>query len=130
MAETTTVRIYASDKKRIKEMAEATGSKPSDVVADLLHDEVAFECPECGDTFTPEEVDPETVREHGMLKTGVDNLVKGKRDVKDFDCPCCEEPVKPEDVDNIDASKRDRATREDIGVTSKEDKEEITTEEA
>ena len=129
MAETTTVRIYATDKNRIKEMADARGSKPADVVADLLRDP-AFRCPECGDPFVSEEIDPETVEEHGVLTSGVDKIVKGQRDVKDFECPCCEGRVKPQDVETVDADKFDRATREDIGVTPEEDEQEFSTEEA
>ena len=129
MAETATVRVYQSDKERIKEMADARGSRPADVVADLLR-EPAFRCPECGEPFVSEEIDPETVEEHGVLTTNVDNLVKGQRDVKDFECPCCEGRVKPQDVETVDASEHDRATAEDIGVTPEEDEQELSTEEA
>lgn len=129
MAETTTVRIYATDKERIKEMANAKDSKPADIVAELLR-EPAFRCPECGEPFVSEEIDPETVEEHGVFTSGVDKLVKGERDVRDFECPCCDARVKPEDVETIEASEHDRATREDIGVTSEEDKDEFSTKEA
>ena len=127
MADTATVRVYESDKERIMEMADARGSRPADVVAELLR-EPAFRCPECSEPFVSEEIDPETVEEHGVLTTGVDNLVKGQREVKDFECPCCEGRVKPQDVETIDASEHDRTTPEDMGVTPEGDGQDYSTE--
>lgn len=129
MADTTTVRIYATDKERIEEMADARGTKPADVVADLLR-EPAHLCPECEEPFLAEEIDPETVEEHGVLTSGVDRLVKGERDVKDFECPCCEARVRPKDVETIDADEWDGATRSDLGVTREVEEAEFTSKEA
>jgi hypothetical protein len=129
MVETETIRIYAGDKERIKDMADARGAKPAEVVADLIR-EPTYVCPECDEPFDPSEIDPETVREHGVLTSGVDRLVKGERDVKDFECPCCEGRLRPKDIESVDGRHDDRATREDIGVTSENEEQEFSTEEA
>ena len=128
MVETATVRVYQSDKERIKEMADARGSRPADVVADLLR-EPAYVCPECDDPFDPEEVDPESVEEHGMLTTTVDNLVKGQRDVKSFECPSCSERVRPKDIRAVDDDSRSGVTRGDVGITEENEEQEFSTEE-
>lgn len=115
MGKTTTVRIYEEDKERIAQMADAKGVKPSEVVAELLR-EPAYVCPECGDPFAPDEIDPETVEEHGLMTTDVGRLVRGERQVKSFECPCCEARLQPSDVDMADASYRDAAGYEELGV--------------
>lgn len=129
MTETETIRIYKTDKDRIKEMADARGVKAADVVADLMREPI-YRCPECGEPFDSSEVDPSTVREHGVMSTGVDKLVKGQRDVKDFECPCCEDRVKPKDVETADADEYDGATADELGVTREDSEEQFSTEEA
>lgn len=129
MAEKATVRIHESDKERLSEIAEATGQNIADVIAEFIR-EPAYVCLECGDPFDPAEVDPETVEEHGLLTTGVDKLVKGQRDVKSFQCPCCSERVRPKDIEAIEADDHSGVTRRDIGVTSENEKQEFSTEEA
>jgi len=129
MAKTETVRVYKEDKKRINEMAEARDAKNADVVADLLREPV-FRCPECGEPFDPSEVDPETVRERGMMSNRVDKLLKGEREVKDFECTTCEGRVKPEDVEAAPAEKGDGATADEMGVTAQNEKGEFSTKEA
>lgn len=116
MAEKATVRIHESDKERLSEIADATGQNIADVIAEFVR-EPAYVCPECGDPFVPEEVDAETVEEHGVLTTGVDRLVKGQRDVKSFECPCCSERVRPKDIEAVEATEHSGVTRSDIGVT-------------
>ena len=116
MAETTTIRIFESDKERLQEIAEATGMNTADILAEFIR-EPAYVCPECGDPFAPAEVDPETVEEHGMLTTGVDKLVKGQRDVKSFECPTCSERVRPKDIEAADADGNSGVTAGDMGVT-------------
>lgn len=127
--ETTTIRVFEKDKERIKNAADAKDQSTAEVVHDMLREPV-FVCPECGEPFVPEEVDPATVREHTALTSGVDSVIRGERDVKDFECPTCEERVKPKDIDAADATQHNRATREDLGVTSESDKQEFSTEEA
>jgi len=129
MAEKATVRIHQSDKDRLSEIAEATGQNVADVIAEFIR-EPAYVCPECEEPFDPSEIDPETVEEHGVLTSGVDRLVKGQRDVKDFECPCCESRLRPKDIESVDGGHDDRATREDIGVTSENEEQEFSTEEA
>jgi hypothetical protein len=127
MAEKSTVRIHKSDKERLGRIAEATGRNTADVIADLIR-EPAYVCPECDDPFEPAEVDPETVEEHGMLSTGVDNLVKGQRDVKSFECPCCDGRVRPKDIEAVEADGNSGVTRRDVGITEENEKQEPTTE--
>lgn len=129
MVETTTVRVYESDKERLKEMADARGGKPADVIAHILREPV-HRCPECGEPFESEEIDPQTVEEHGVFTTGVDTLVRGEREVKNFECPCCEVRIRPQDLDTIEAEKLKSVTREDIDVSPQEDEGEFSTEEA
>jgi predicted RNA-binding Zn-ribbon protein involved in translation (DUF1610 family) len=132
MAETTTIRIYETDKQRIKEMAEARNSSTKEVVADLLRDP-GFVCPACGDPFDPAEVDPESIEEYGLLTTDMTNVVRGERDVKSFECPCCRERISPEDIETIDTNEKtgnSGVTRDDIGVTDEKEGAEFSTEEA
>lgn len=129
MAEKATVRIHESDKERLSEIADSTGQNIADVIAEFVR-EPAYVCPECGDPFDPAEVDPESVDEHGLLTTNVDNLVKGQRDVKSFECPCCSERVRPKDIEAVEADDHRGVTRRDIGVTDENEEAEFTTEEA
>lgn len=127
MPETETMRIYKGDKERIKEMADARGVKGRDVVSDLLREPV-FRCPECGEPFDPSEVDPETIREHGLMTTGVDKIVKGQREVKDFECPACEERISPQDIEEMDATEHSGVTPDDLGVTDESEEADFSTE--
>ena len=129
MADKATVRVYEGDKERLRRIAEATGRNTADVVAEFIR-EPAYVCPECNDPFEPAEVDPETVEEHGMLSTGVDNLVKGQRDVKSFECPCCAGRVRPKDIEAVEADENSGVTRSDVGITEENEKQESTTDEA
>lgn len=129
MTEKATVRIHEGDKERLSDIAEATGQNIADVIAEFVR-EPAYVCPECGDPFAPEEVDPETVEEHGVLTTGVDKLVKGQRDVKSFECPTCSERVRPKDIEAVEADGNSGVTARDIGVTSESEEQEFSTEEA
>ena len=129
MAQTATVRVYESDKERIQEIAEATGLRTADVVAEFIR-EPAYVCPECDEPFDPAEVDRETVEEHGLVTTGLDKLVKGQREVKAFDCPCCSERVRLKDIEAVDADEHSGVTARDIGVTDENEEQEFTTEEA
>jgi uncharacterized protein YlaI len=128
MPELETIRVYDTDKARLKEIADATGQKMADVVAEFIRDP-DYLCPECEEPFAADEIDTETVEEHGVLSTGLDNLVKGQKEVKSFECPCCEARLSPEDVDRADDGSFDRATRSDIGVTSEVSEPEFSTEE-
>jgi len=129
MAEKATVRVYKSDKERLGRIAEATGRNTADVVAEFIR-EPAYVCPECDEPFEPAEVDAETVEEHGMLSTGVDNLVKGQRDVKSFECPCCSGRVRPKDIEAVETDGRSGVTRRDVGITEENEEQEFTAEEA
>lgn len=129
MADRATIRVYESDKERLKEIADATGRNMADIVAEFIREPV-YVCPECGEPFDVEEVDPETVEEHGMLTTGVDKLVKGEREVKSFECPTCSERVRPADIEAVDDGNRGRATRRDIGITEETEEAEFSSEEA
>jgi predicted RNA-binding Zn-ribbon protein involved in translation (DUF1610 family) len=129
MAETTTIRIFESDKERLQEIAEATGMNTADILAEFIR-EPAYVCPECGDPFDPAEVDRETVNEHGLVTTGLDKLVKGQREVKSFDCPCCSERVRPKDIEAAEADERSGITARDMGVTDENEDSEYSTEEA
>ena len=129
MPEFATIRIYEEDKNRLKEITEATDRKMADVVAEFIR-EPDYLCPECEEPFVADEIDTETVEEHGVLSTGLDNLVKGQKEVKSFECPCCEGRLSPEDVDVDDGGHSDRATRGDIGVTPENEEQEFSTEEA
>ena len=129
MADKATVRVYEGDKERLRRIAEATGRNTADVVAEFIR-EPAYVCPECNDPFEPAEVDPETVEEHGMLSTGVDNLVKGQRDVKSFECPCCAGRVRPKDIEAVEADENSGVTRSDVGITEENEEQEPTTDEA
>jgi predicted RNA-binding Zn-ribbon protein involved in translation (DUF1610 family) len=129
MTETTTIRVFESDKDRLQEIAEATGLNTAEIVAEFIR-EPAYVCPECGDPFDPAEIDRETVEEHGLLTTGVDKLVKGQRDVKSFECPCCGERVRPKDIEAADAEEHSGVTARDIGVTPESEEQEFSTEEA
>ena len=129
MAEKATVRVYKSDKERLGRIAEATGRNTADVVAEFIRDP-AYVCPECDEPFEPAEVDAETVEEHGMLSTGVDNLVKGQRDVKSFECPCCAGRVRPKDIEAVETDGHSGVTRRDVGITEENEEQEPTTEEA
>lgn len=122
-----TVRIHQTDKDRLSEIADATGQTVADVIAEFIR-EPAYVCPECGEPFAPEEVDGETVEEHGMLTTGVDKLVKGQRDVKSFECPTCSERVRPKDIRAVDADDHSGVTRGDVGITGENEEQEFTTE--
>jgi uncharacterized protein YlaI len=128
MPELETIRVYDTDKARLKEIADATGQKMADVVAEFIRDP-DYLCPECEEPFAADEIDTETVEEHGVLSTGLDNLVKGQKEVKSFECPCCEARLSPEDVDRADDGSFDRATRSDIGVTPEVSEPEFSTEE-
>lgn len=128
MPEFATIRIYEKDKQRLKEITDATDRKMADVVAEFIRDP-DYLCPECEEPFAADEIDTETVEEHGVLSTGLDNLVKGQKEVKSFECPCCEARLSPEDVDRADDGSFDRATRDDVGVTSKVSEPESSTEE-
>jgi predicted RNA-binding Zn-ribbon protein involved in translation (DUF1610 family) len=116
MVEKATVRIHKNDKERLNEIAEATGQNIADVIAEYIR-EPAYLCPECEEPFDPAEVDPETIKEHGMLTTGADKLVKGQREVKSFECPNCGERVRPKDVDAADADDQSGVTAREMGVT-------------
>jgi predicted RNA-binding Zn-ribbon protein involved in translation (DUF1610 family) len=129
MAETTTIRIFESDKERLQEIAEATGMNTADILAEFIR-EPAYVCPECGAPFDPAEVDRETVEEHGLVTTGLDKLVKGQREVKSFECPCCGERVRPKDIEAADADEHSGVTARDLGVTSEKSEQEFSTEEA
>ena len=129
MTEKATVRIHKSDKERLGSIAEATDQNIADVIAEFVR-EPAYICPECGEPFDPAEVDAETVEEHGMLTTGVDNLVKGQKEVKSFDCPCCSGRVRPKDIEAVEADEYRRVTRDDVGITEENEEQEFTTEEA
>ena len=129
MAETTTIRIFKSDKKRLQEIAEATGMNTAKILAEFIR-EPAYVCPECGDPFDPAEVDRETVNEHGLVTTGLDKLVKGQREVKSFECPCCSERVRPKDIEAAEADERSGITARDMGVTDENEDSEYSTEEA
>lgn len=124
MAKTETIRVYKNDKKRIKDIAESRGVKAAEVVSELLYEPV-YRCPECGDPFDPEEVDPATVREHGLFATEVGKLVTGQRQVKDFECPVCEGRISPDD---IEAAEPEELPGEDAD-TPEESEGEFTTEE-
>jgi hypothetical protein len=126
MAETETIRIYVDDKERIKEIAESRNVKAADVVSELMY-EPMYRCPECEEPFDPEEVDGSTVREHGVMSTSVDNLVRGEREVKDFECPCCGERIRPVDIEAVDGR---NASRSDVGVPAETEEQEFSTEEA
>ena len=123
-----TVRIHQTDKDRLSEIADSTGQNIADVIAEFLR-EPAYVCPECDDPFDPGEVDPESVEEHGMLTTTVDNLVKGQRDVKSFECPSCSERVRPKDIRAVDDDSRSGVTRGDVGITEENEEQEFSTEE-
>jgi predicted RNA-binding Zn-ribbon protein involved in translation (DUF1610 family) len=129
MPDRKTVRIYESDHARLSEIAEATGQNIADVIAEFIR-EPAYICPECGDPFAPEEIEPETVEEHGLLTTGVDKLVKGQRDVKSFECPNCSERVRPGDIEAVEDGQKSGFTDRDVGVTDDESEAEFSTEEA
>lgn len=127
MPEKKTVRIHKEDKERLTEIAEATGQNLADVIAEYVR-EPTYICPECGDPFDPSEIEPETIKEHGMLSTSVDKLVKGQRDVKSFECPSCGERIRPKDIeaagtDEFDANP-DGVTASDMGVTGENSKDE------
>ena len=92
MSETETMRVYKSDKKRMKEIAEATGKSTADVMAEFIR-EPAYVCPECEEPFSAEEIDPDTVEERGVMTTSIGNLVKGQRDLESFECACCDARV-------------------------------------
>lgn len=128
MAKTKTVRIYATDRERINEIAEMKGEKPADVVAELLRDPL-YRCPECGEVFDPCEVDPSTVREHGLFSCGMEKLVRGEREVKDFACPVCGEQISPVDIEQVDADEWSGATADDVGVTGENADGELSSEE-
>jgi predicted RNA-binding Zn-ribbon protein involved in translation (DUF1610 family) len=129
MAETTTIRVFKSDKERLQEIAEATDLNTAEIVAEFIR-QPAYVCPECGEPFDPEEIDRETLEEHGLLTTGVDKLVKGQRDVKSFECPCCGERIRPKDIEAVDGGKPGYkgVTRSDIGVTPEPENPEWSTE--
>jgi hypothetical protein len=129
MAETETIRVYKPDKERLNEMAESRGVKVADVVSEHIR-EPAYLCPECDDPFDPEEVDPDSVREHGVMTTSVDKLVKGERDVKDFECPCCEARVKPQDIETATGDVPSREELAESGDTGEDAEGEFSTEEA
>jgi predicted RNA-binding Zn-ribbon protein involved in translation (DUF1610 family) len=129
MSDRKTVRIYESDHARLSEIAEATGQNVADVIAEFIR-EPAYICPECGDPFVPEEIDPETVEKHGVLSTGVDKLVMGQRDVKSFECPNCSERVRPGDIEAVEDGQKSGLTDRDVGVTEDESEAEFSTEEA
>jgi predicted RNA-binding Zn-ribbon protein involved in translation (DUF1610 family) len=129
MANHATIRVYESDKERLNSIAEATGRGVADILAEFIR-EPAYVCPECEEPFAPEEIDPETVEEHGVLTTGVDKLVKGQRDVKSFECPTCSERVRPRDISAVEADQNSGVTASDIGVTSESEEQEFSTEEA
>lgn len=128
MPEFATIRIYEEDKKRLKEIVDATDRNMADVVTEFIR-EPEYLCPECEEPFVADEIDPETVEEYGVLSTGLDNLVKGQKEVKSFECPCCEARLSPEDVDRADDGHFDRATPDDIGVTPEASNPDFTTEE-
>lgn len=119
---TKTIRVYETDKERIKDIADSTGRNIPDVVADIIR-EPDYVCPECGDPFSAGEIDASTVEEHGALWTDAGSLMKGQRDVKSFECPCCEARLKPEDVGVAKGGLSGGATREDLGVTSEDSAE-------
>lgn len=121
--------MYESDKNRLNEIAEATGRGVADILAEFIR-EPAYVCPDCEEPFAAEEIDPQTVEEHGMLTTGVDKLVKGQRDVKTFECPTCSERVRPKDIEAVEADQSSGVTRRDIGVTEETEDAEFSAEEA
>jgi predicted RNA-binding Zn-ribbon protein involved in translation (DUF1610 family) len=129
LATPATSGVYESDKERLNSIAEATGRGVADILAEFIR-EPAYVCPECEEPFAPEEIDPETVKEHGVLTTGVDKLVKGQRDVKSFECPTCSERVRPRDISAVEADQNSGVTASDIGVTSESEEQEFSTEEA
>lgn len=117
-----TIRVYEADKERLKEITDATGRKMADIVAEFIR-EPDYLCPDCEEPFAADEIDTETVEEHGLLTTGVDNLVKGQKEVKSFECPCCEGRLSPSDVNMADGGHFDRATPGEMGVTPKASEE-------
>ena len=128
MPETTAVRVYKEDQERLKEISDATGRDMAEIIAEFIP-EPAYLCPECEEPFAPEEIDPSSVEEHGMFSTGVDNLVKGQREVKSFECPCCQGRLSPGDV-GVEENLRTRPTAEELGVTDEKTEPEFSTEEA
>lgn len=123
MTEKATVRIYESDKKRLKQICDATGQPMADVVAEYLR-EPAHVCPECGDPFDLSEIDPDTVEEYGIFSTGVDKMVKGQREVKSFECPNCGAQIRPDDVEAMegDGGSFSGVTSGDLAVTDENGK--------
>lgn len=98
-----TVQVWSPDKNRIKEIAEEEGVIQADVVAQAMEaytgEKHHHRCPECGDSFTMDEVDPSTVREKGLITSDVRYLIRGKSEVEDFECPSCEGRITPDDAE-------------------------------
>jgi len=134
MPETTTIRVFPEDRDRIGEIADAKGQNIAETVADLIR-EPTFVCPECGEPFDAEEIDAETIEEHGVLSSDAAAVVRGERTVKDFECPSCSERVRPDDLEHADTG-NGGVTARDIGVSEgndtpdSEDGQEFTAEEA
>lgn len=126
MADRATIRVYESDKDRLNSIAEATGRNIADIVAEFIR-EPAYVCPECEEPFSPEEIDRESIEEHGLLTTGVDKLVMGQRDVKSFECPTCGERIRPKDIEAVEADEHSGVTASDMGVTPENDEQEFST---
>lgn len=125
MADTVPIRVYEPDKKLIEEIANEQGVKRADVVAEMIEEQTGerhvHECPECEEVFDIREVDPETIREHGVLNSDMRLVVRGQRSVKDFECPCCNSTVQPGDLDMKEPASPDDVSEVDSGSDASEE---------
>ncbi|WP_254271658.1 hypothetical protein [Haloarcula marina] len=107
------MRVFEEDAERIQQIAEATDRRPAEIVAELLR-EPEYECPHCSARFHPDEIDGETIEVHSIVKTSVNRLVRGQREIARFECPHCSEGVTPQELGVVD--RLDQATAEEIGI--------------
>lgn len=126
--EQATIRVYEPDKEWINEKAEEEGVSQPEVVAraieaygDVTHH---HSCPECGCRFELSDVDPETIRETGVVHTDVRYFLRGRGQVKDFECPDCEARLAPEDAEMEGPVSTDDVSGADTESGETEDTEE------